>query len=34
MREEHLPQKVMFGELVGGKGCSGGQEKRLDGSSE
>ena len=27
MREERLPQRVMFGELVGGKGYSGGQEK-------
>ena len=25
--EERLPQRVMFGELVGGKGYSGGQEK-------
>ena len=29
MREERLPQWVMFGELVGGKGYSGGQEKDL-----
>ena len=27
MGEEHLPQRVMFGELDGGKGYSGGQEK-------
>ena len=27
MGEDHLPQRVMFGELVGGKGYSGGQEK-------
>ena len=27
MREERLPQRVMLGELVGGKGYSGGQEK-------
>ena len=27
MREERLPRMVMFGELVGGKGYSGGQEK-------
>ena len=27
MREERLPQRVMFGELVGSKGYSGGQEK-------
>ena len=27
MGEEHLPQRVMFGELVGGEGYSGGQEK-------
>ena len=27
MGEERLPQRVMFGELVGGKGFSGGQEK-------
>ena len=27
MGEERLPHKVMFGELVGGKGYSGGQEK-------
>ena len=27
MGEERLPQRVMFGELVGGKGYSGGQEK-------
>ena len=27
MREERLPQRVMFGELVKGKGYSGGQEK-------
>ena len=27
MREERLPQWVMFGEFVGGKGYSGGQEK-------
>ena len=26
MGEERLPQRVMFGELVGGKGYSGGQE--------
>ena len=26
MREDRLPQKVMFGELVGGKGYPGGQE--------
>ena len=25
--EERLPQRVLFGELVGGKGYSGGQEK-------
>ena len=25
--EERLPQRVMFGELVGGKGYSGEQEK-------
>ena len=27
MGEERLPLRVMFGELVGGKGYSGGQEK-------
>ena len=27
MGEERLPQRVMFGKLVGGKGYSGGQEK-------
>ena len=27
MGEERLPQRVMFGELVGGRGYSGGQEK-------
>ena len=27
MEEERLPQRVMFGELVGGKGYSGEQEK-------
>ena len=27
MGEERLPQRVMFGELVGGKGYSGGQKK-------
>ena len=27
MGEERLPQRVMIGELVGGKGYSGGQEK-------
>ena len=27
MGEERLPQRVMFGELVGGKSYSGGQEK-------
>ena len=27
MGEERLPQRVMFGELVGGKGYSEGQEK-------
>ena len=27
MREERLPQRVMFGELVGDKGYSGEQEK-------
>ena len=27
MGEERLPQRVMFGELVGGKDYSGGQEK-------
>ena len=27
MGEERLWQRVMFGELVGGKGCSGTQEK-------
>ena len=27
MGEKRLPQRVMFGELVGGKGYSGGQEK-------
>ena len=27
MGEERLPQRVMFGELVGGKGYSGGKEK-------
>ena len=27
MGEERLPQRVMFGELVGGKGYSGGHEK-------
>ena len=27
MREERLPQRVLFAELVGGKGYSGGQEK-------
>ena len=38
MGEERLPQRVMFGELVRGKGYSGGQEKRsregLIGASE
>ena len=29
MGEERLPQRVIFGELVGGKGYSGGQEKNL-----
>ena len=24
--EERLPRRVMFGEMLGGKGCSGGQE--------
>ena len=33
MGEERLPQRVMFGEFVGGKGYSGARE-RLDGSSE
>ena len=27
MGEERLRQRVIFGEIVGGKGCSGGQEK-------
>ena len=27
MGEERLPQRLMFGKLVGGKGYSGGQEK-------
>ena len=27
MREERLPQRVMFGELLGGKGYSRGQDK-------
>ena len=27
MGEERLPQRGLFGELVGGKGYSGGQEK-------
>ena len=27
MREDRLPQRVMFGELVGGRGYSGAQEK-------
>ena len=27
MGEERVPRRVMFGELVGGKGYSGGQEK-------
>ena len=27
MGEDRLPQRVMFGELVGGKGYSGGQER-------
>ena len=27
MGEERVPQRVMFGELVGGKSYSGGQEK-------
>ena len=27
MREDRLPQKVMFREFVGGKGYPGGQEK-------
>ena len=27
MGEERLPQRAMFGELVGGKGYSGGKEK-------
>ena len=27
MGEDRLPQRVMFGEFVGGKGYSGGQEK-------
>ena len=27
MGEERLPRRVMFGELVGGKGCSGWQDK-------
>ena len=34
MGEGRPPQRVMFGELVGSKGYSGGQEKGLDGSSE
>ena len=27
MEDERLPQRVMFGELIGGKGYSGGQDK-------
>ena len=27
MEEEHPPRWLMFGKLVGGTGCSGGQEK-------
>ena len=34
MEEERLPQRVMFGELVGGKGYSRGAREALDGSSE
>ena len=34
MGEERLPQRVMYGEFVGGKGYSGGAGERLDGSSE
>ena len=26
MRDERLPRRVMFGEMLGGKGYSGGQE--------
>ena len=26
MREERLPRRVISGEMLGGKGCSGGQE--------
>ena len=29
MGEERLPQRVIFGEFVGGKGYSGGKEKYL-----
>ena len=32
--EERLPQRVMFGELAGGKGYPGGQEKDWLGASE
>ena len=34
MEEKRLPQKVMSGELVGGKGYSWGAREALDGSSE
>ena len=31
MEDTRLPKCVMFGEMVGGAGCVGGQEKRVDG---
>ena len=31
MEDTRLPKCVMFGEMVGGAGCGGGQEKRVDG---
>ena len=31
MEDKRLPKCVMFGESVGGAGCVGGQEKRVDG---
>ena len=30
MEDMRLPKGVMFGELVGGAGCVGGQKKRVD----
>ena len=31
MEDTRLPKCVMFGEMVGGAGCVGGQNKRVDG---